>query len=231
MSTIRFLAIVLLSTSLYAQSSSVPADYVIELYDIQTNALIKRAAVHKGHFPLENIPVGTYSVRLLKAQGEAPILVENHRFEPGGAPLVLILPEPAAVKPNSSLVSLNELKNPIPKKALREVLEAQRSARANDVRKAIAKLEHAIHLYPFYGDAHLNLGLQYARTGRTVDARTEFQKALDIGPPAAPIYADLAIASLLLGERQEAAAFAHRALEMDPSDSTAQEVLQTASFH
>ena len=51
---------------------------------------------------------------------------------------------------------------------------------------------------PQYRDAHLNLGVQYARVGRTADARAEFQKALDIGPPAAPIYADLALTSLAL---------------------------------
>ena len=61
----------------------------------------------------------------------------------------------------------------------------------------------------------------YARVGRAADARAEFQKALDIGPPIAPIYANLALASAALRQFQEAEAFARKALELDPANSVA----------
>ena len=135
------------------------------------------------------------------------------------------LPERAANRPVSGFVSLRDLQHPIPKKALREAYEAQQFSRANNIPKAIAKLESAIRIDPAYRDAHLNLGVQYVRVGRTADARAEFQKALDIGPPAAPLYIDLALASSALGDYPAAETFAHKAQELAPGDATAQRVL------
>jgi tetratricopeptide (TPR) repeat protein len=156
---------------------------------------------------------------------------EYHDFAPGGAPLVLDLPDRTANKPISGFVSLRDSEHPIPKKAIREAYEAQQLARASDFPKAIAKLEKAIRIYPAYRDAHLNLGVQYARAGRSAEARAEFQKALNIGPPAAPIYADLSLTSLGLHQYREAEAFARKALELDPANSSAQRALQYASTH
>ncbi len=73
--------------------------------------------------------------------------------------------------------------------------------------------------------------MQYARLGRTADARAEFQKALDIGPPAAPIYADLALTSLALRRYLEAQTFAQKALDLDPANMAAQQALGYASAH
>ncbi len=77
----------------------------------------------------------------------------------------------------------------------------------------------------------MNLGVEYARAGRTADARAEFQKALDIGPPVAPVYADLALTSQALREYREAESFARKALELDPANSLAQRVLNYVQAH
>jgi tetratricopeptide (TPR) repeat protein len=200
----------LLSTSVYAQFSSDPAISVAgELWS--------------------PIPAGSHSVPLVTASGEGSIGEQYHAFEPGGAPLTLDLPERSANSPVSGVVSLRELERPIAKKAIREAYQAQQFAQAKNFPKAIAKLENAIRIDPAYRDAHLNLGVQYARVGRSADARAEFQRALDIGPPMAPIYADLAFTSLALRQYREAEAFAHKALEMDPANSGAQRALQYAS--
>lgn len=131
----------------------------------------------------------------------------------------------------SGVVSLRELEHPIPKKAIREAREALRFAYAKNFPKAIAKLENAIRFFPEYRDAHLNLGAVYARTGRFEDARAEFQEALNIGPPAAVTYADLALISVALDRYSEAETFAHKALELDPANSGAKLALQYASQH
>jgi Flp pilus assembly protein TadD len=73
--------------------------------------------------------------------------------------------------------------------------------------------------------------VQYTRVGRSADARAEFQKALDLGPPSAPIYVDLAFTSLVLHEYRDAETFARKALELDPPNSYAQQALQFASQH
>ena len=207
------------------------SDFFVEVFDSRTNSVIEREPVNHGQFQFDHVPVGSFSVRLVTAPGETPLVEEYHDFTRGGTPLVLDLPERRADQPISGSVSVRDLQHPVPKKAMREAYQAQQFARANDIPKAIAKLESAIRIDPAYRDAHINLGAQYARVGRIADAHDEFQKALDIGPPAAPIYANLALTCVALGKYPDAEGFAHKALELDPASSAAQKVLQLASSH
>lgn len=252
MSTTRFFGIIsfiasCFPTSMYAQFSAAPSfsvtgeirsqgnaasnDFMVEVYDLRTNSVVEREPVSHGQFQLDHVPAGSFSVRLVTAAGETPIVEEFHQFEPGGGPLVLDLPQRSPSRPISGLVSLRDLQHPVPKKALREAYEAQQFSRDKNFPKAIAKLENAIRIDPAFRDAHLNLGVQYTRVGRSADARTEFQKALDLGPPSAPIYVDLAFTSLVLHEYRDAETFARKALELDPPNSYAQQALQFASQH
>ena len=252
MSTAKFLGIICLAVSLFAttlcaQFSATPefsvngelrshgdsgsSDFMVEVYDLRTNTVIEREPVSHGQFTLEHVPVGSYSVRLVAATGEAPIVEQFHQFEPGGSPVVLELPEHSATRPASGFVSLHDLEHPIPKKARDDAYQAQVLSLANNTPKAIAKLQDAIRIDPDFRDAHLNLGVQYARVGRTADAHAEFQKALEIGPPAAPIYADLAISSLAMHRYRDGEAFARKALELDPSNTGAQKLLEYALQH
>jgi tetratricopeptide (TPR) repeat protein len=170
-----------------------------------------------------------YSVPMRTAAGEKSLGFDA--FVTGAEATVSDFPGPAAPKPISGLVSVRELQHPIPKKAIRAAYQAQRLADANQVEKAIAKFEDAIHIYPAFRDAHLNLGVMYARVGRDAEARTEFQKALDVGPPAAPIYNDLALISLNFHQFHDAEDFARQALALDPGNGSARAVLKMALTH
>lgn len=170
-----------------------------------------------------------YSISMRTASGENSLGYDP--FDPRAEHLVPDFPESPARKPISGLVSLRDLQHPIPKKAIQAAYQAQRLADANKVDKAIAKFEDAIRIYPAFRDAHLNLGVQYTRLGRSADAQAEFQKALDIGPPAAPIYNDLALVSLISRQFREAEAFARQALKLDPGNGSAQAILKTALTH
>ncbi len=170
-----------------------------------------------------------YSIPMRTASGENSLGYDP--FDPHAEQLVPDFSAPSARQPISGLVSLHDLQHPIPKKAIRAAYQAQRLADANKVDKAIAKFEDAIRIYPAFRDAHLNLGVQYARLGRAAEARAEFQKALDIGPPAAPIYNDLALISLNSHQYRDAENFARQALKMDPGNGSAQAVLKTALTH
>lgn len=234
----------LFSTSAYAQFSPPGAlsvtgelrshdnaasnDFVIEVYDTRTNSVIERELVSHGQFQLDHVPAGSFSVRLLTAPGTAPLVEEFHEFEPGGAPLVLDLPERPGDKPISGLVSVRDLQHPIPRKAIQKAFEAQKLAQANDLPKAIAKLEDAIRIAPQFRDAHLNLGVNYARSGRTAEARAQFEQALEIGPPAAAIYADLALICAATKQFPDAEKYARKALELDPTNITGKRVLEYA---
>jgi tetratricopeptide (TPR) repeat protein len=159
-----------------------------------------------------------FSSPLLTAAGDSPIAGQFPAFSHASQPI-------------SGVVSLSELEHPIPGKAARLAYEAQQLVRANKISKAVAKLEKAIRIYPRYRDARVNLGVQYASLGRVADARSQFEKALEVGPPAAQIYVDLALTSLYAKHYQEAMEEAQKALDLDKTDGTARRVLQWASNH
>ena len=214
MSAIRFLRMICISASLF--STLVYAQFPSA--SPQSPPVQGRTAGGEGQWEPDHFP-GSYPIRPSTASGET-------EFGAGVTPLIPELPDRSVNHPISGLVSFRDLEHPIPKKALRQAYEAQQFARANNIAKAIVKLENAIRIYPAYRDAHLNLGVEYVRVGRSADARAEFQKALDIGPPIAPIYANLALISLASGQSQQAATLAHKALALDPGNGGAHLVLQ-----
>lgn len=245
MPIIRFFGIICFSVSLYAQFSGAQGisvtgeirshgdigsnQFLVEVYDSRTNTVIERAPVSDGQFELDRVPPGSYTVRVLTGPGSDPVIEEYHQFESGSAPLILTLPEHTSEKPISGVVSVHDLEHPVSKKAIREAYQAQKLERANEIPQAISKLENAIRIDPLYRDAHVNLGVLYARAGRTVDAKAQFQKALDIGPPAAPVYADLALTFLALQQYRDAETSARKALELDSANTAAQRVLKYTS--
>ena len=187
-----------------------------------------------GH-PSHIAGTSPYWVPLLSASGEdfaggvfRPYDVPD---EPAGVILFPDLPDRDTREPISGVISVHDLQYPIPKKALKDAYEAERFAHKRDFSKAAAKLEDAIRMAPHYRDAHLNLGVLYARLGRTADARAEFQKALDIGPLAPIIYVNLALISLASQSYQEAESLARKALELDPRNRGAQQILAYATSH
>jgi tetratricopeptide (TPR) repeat protein len=165
-----------------------------------------------GQPPARQAP-GSYPWPLLTASGDRSLDDVFSPFAPNTRPI-------------AAVVSLRELQHPVPDKVLRDAYQAQQLARANKTSKAIAKLEHAIRIYPQYRDAHLDLGVLYVRAGRTADAHAEFQKALDIGPPVSQIYFDLALISLFSKQYHEAESWARKALELDSSNRSAQKILE-----
>ncbi len=90
---------------------------------------------------------------------------------------------------------------PLPRKAIQEAYEAQRFARAQQRSQSHRQTRKGHPHRPRVSRRALAISAcRYARAGRSAEARAEFQKALDIGPPVAPIYADLALISAGLGQ-------------------------------
>lgn len=146
-------------------------------------------------------------------------------------PLFPEMPSPEAARPISGVVSLHDLQHPIPEKALRAAYESQRLVHAKKTLKAIQKLEQAVRIAPQFRDAHNDLGVLYATVRRFGDARAEFQRALDIGPPAEPIYVNLALSSAALGDVEPARAFARKTLDLNPRNTVARKILESAAAH
>ena len=248
MSFNRFVTSVLFSTVLFAQttpdfgwrtltgeiqsSGSTPLNtLLVELYDPRSHEVVERTSVSgDGSFRFYRRSDSSYTVRVVTAPGEDPLVEESQQSYLGNS-LVLRLPEQKTNQPVSGTVSLRQLQNPIPKKAIDAAIEAGRYSDAHETTKAIAKLEHAIHLAPNFRDAHANLGVQYARAGRFAEALAQFHFALDIGPPTALIYSNLSLALLTLKQFRDGEEFARRALALDPENATARRLLRYAAAH
>lgn len=204
----------------------------VELYDPRFHEVVERSPVSSdGRFRFYRAVAGSfYTLRVVTAPGEQP-LIEDQRQMISGDALVLRLPEQKPNRPPSGSVSIQELTQRIPKKAIRAAVEAERFSEAHDTTKAIAKLQEAIRIAPAFRDAHANLAVQYARAGRVPEALTQFQVALEIGPPSALICTNLSLEYLLLRKFREGEVFARRALEIEPENAKARKLLQYALAH
>ena len=203
----------------------------VELYNPRTHEVVERTLISgDGSFRFNHGADSWYAVRVVAGPGENP-LVEETRLGGPGSSLILRLPEQKTDRPASGRVSLHDLQHPIPKKAVRAVVEAQRYSEAHDRLKAIAKLEEAIRIAPAFREAHANLGAEYARAGRMDEAVRQFQAALVIGPPDALIYSNLSLVLLNLKQYRDGEESARKALALDPDNALAQRLLRYASAH
>jgi tetratricopeptide (TPR) repeat protein len=113
----------------------------------------------------------------------------------------------------------------IPPKALKELQRSQTSLLSGDVRSSAQHLERALQIYPYYLEAHNNLGSRYIELHEYEKAAGEFQKAIEIDPRVAQPFNNLSVAFFLLQRYPEAEAAARRALDLDPRNSTARYML------
>ena len=204
----------------------------VGLYDTRSHVVVERSSVSSdGRFRFNHGDAAAgYTLRVVTAPGEDPLLEESTRMGFGNS-LVLRLPEQKTSQPVSGKVSLQQLQHPVPKQAIRAAKEAERYSEAHETPKAIAKLEQAVRIAPYYRDGHSNLGVQYARAGRLAEALAQFHFALDIGPPNALIYSNLALALLTLKQFRDGEEFARKAVALDPENTIAQKLLRYAVAH
>jgi len=201
----------------------------VELHSSQDHSAAERVLTGSdGRFHFYNASPGWYTIRILAAPGDDPIVEEYKEIAPGRTQIVLQLPSRSAEKTPSGTVSLRELTHPVKKQALRCVAEAQRYSQKNESLKAFAKLEEAVRIDPEYRDAQTNLGTAYARAGRLEEAMQHFRRALEIGPPDVIVYSNLAWASAALRQVSEAEAFGRKAIALDASNAKAHLVLGSA---
>src|SRR5260370_15245127 len=242
--TKTFIAAALLAVMLNAQSSeqrftltgeiqsgdaSPLGGFYVELYSSQDHTLAERVLTGSdGRFQVYNATPGWYTIRVLAAPGDEPIVEEYRQIGSGNGPIVLQLPARSKQKAPGGIISLRELKHPVKKEAFRCVAEAQRYADKNEMLKAFAKLEEAVRIDPEYRDAHTNLGVAYARTGHVEEAMQHFRRALEIGPPDVIVYSNLSWSLLVQRQFSEAEEFGRKAIALDAHNVRAHFVLGSA---
>lgn len=245
MFTGRLVVLALFSISLHAQlapiGESIPVTgevrcdgvlavngFEVQLYDPKNHTVIDRTiAQSDGRFQLRGAIPGTFIVRVLMGPSGDPVLEETRQIDHLTSPLILQVQVRPSNRPVSGTVSLSDLQHPISKKALHAAIEAQHYSQAHGEVQAMAKLEEAIRIDPGYRDAHTNLGALYARAGRIQDAMTQFQQAMQIGPPSSIVYSNVSWAHLALKQPREAEEFARKALALDPTNTKALYLLNT----
>jgi len=177
-----------------------------------------------------HVAPGRFTVRVPSGPGDDPLFEDSRRIDQFSSPLIVDLQRPAA-QPITGVVSLRELQHPPKQKAVRDLFEAHQYWKAHDSAKAISKLEEAIRIDPSFREAHINLGVQYARSRRVSEAVGQFHTALAIGPADAIVYSNLAWGYAALGDFRESEAFARQAVALDPGNGPAKILLRIASTH
>lgn len=216
----------MLTGEIHCETAGQVNNLEVQLYDLQNHTVVEHAFTNSdGSFRFYHVASGSYAVRIKNSSDPDAIMEEYREINQFSSPLIIQLPARAANHPISGMVSLHELQHPPSKRAVRAAVEAQRFSQAKDFPRAIEKLEEAVRSDPEFRVAHINLGAQYAHTGRIADALAEFRHALEIGPPDAIIYSNLAWAHLALRQPIEAEAFARKAVALDPSNAKAQFLL------
>lgn len=238
----NFIAGIIFSAAVWAQMPSSTGSFtltgevsggdfrnlLVELYNSQSHAVIDRAQVgSNGDFRFFNVTAGMYTVRVVPALSDQALIEEYRDINATSSPLVLRLPESTEAKPVSGTISVSQLRHPIPKQALRAFAEALKYSEAKNTPLAIEKLEQAIRLAPLYREAHGNLGVQYLRADRNQDAAVQFQQALELGPPDAMLYVNLACAHFLMRDYTRGEDAARKALALGPKSPRVHYLLGT----
>ena len=166
-----------------------------------------------GSFTFRETSDGAYALRVTNSQGAT--LAEQVVHMPYPGQLTIRLSNPVRARPVAGTISAQRLLHPIPDKAVRAFVEAQRESERGRPLEAIRKLEQAVRLYPDYSEARSNLGVQYRRLGRRREALEQFQWAVAIGPPSAIVYGNLSCTLYEEGRLKEAEAAARTALALD----------------
>jgi curved DNA-binding protein CbpA len=95
--------------------------------------------------------------------------------------------------------------------------------------EAVETLQHAIDHDDDCGRAHYFMGMALGKVpGRDKDALRHFERAVSVEPDNATINAEAAAMALRVGLKSRAMRFAEQALQVDPTNSKAADVLKAA---
>jgi tetratricopeptide (TPR) repeat protein len=163
--------------------------------------------------PAETQPGKQYILRVFDGRGQ---LIHDDIVRPDVSPLEIHLHGPAPERPVSGVVSVEELRNPVPEKAMREYRRARKAAEKGNFQRAIQHLHKAIEIHPGFVEAHNSLGVKHMRLRDFSKAAEAFETALRLKPQAVEPLSNLGIAYHGLERYEEAERLIRTALELNP---------------
>jgi len=134
-------------------------------------------------------------------------------------------PSPRPATSSGPIVSVGHLRHRVPKSANKAYERASKFARANDVGRAAMELESAIALDPEFGEAHAELGVQYARLGRYREAEAEFLRTTELIPYDPLPHTNLAWVELQFRDLAAAERSLRCAIQLSPANAMASMLL------
>ena len=147
---------------------------------------------------------------------QATLLFSQQRFTEAAAMYEQALP---LAKDKNVPIVLARLADSYSKAA---VQEQNRDARVQDQQKAIDYYQKAMQASPNDASLHNNLGSVYAEMGKVNEAKTEFQKAVDLNPAgASSYYYNLGVVMVNQGKMDDASVALKKATDLDPTNANA----------
>ncbi len=173
-------------------------------------------------FDSSGVPAGLYSVTVVALPGGASIYNGWVEVRGNSGPIELAVPaQTRHARPASGQVSIARLMHPPSKKAVKLFREADRLSQRGATAAAVQKLKEVLALAPQFGEAHGNLGAEYARLSRFDEALAEFDAARTAGLETSGLYTNLAYVLLAVARSDQAEIAAKRAIALEPSNTRA----------
>jgi len=166
------------------QNAKVGESLQVELRGGGLERLSRKALVGPtGDFEFDALPLGNYQLRVRDFNGNV-LHEELVSIDDAYAFLTVRLPAPQVQQPVSGIVSLRQLQQKVPSKALKEFSKARHELDKRDIQKAIDSFQKAIAVYPGYAEVHNQLGFCYSILKQFDKAAAAFQKAAEFAPDA-----------------------------------------------
>jgi tetratricopeptide (TPR) repeat protein len=183
----------------------------------------------EGGFTFQSVQDGVYHVivddpRYRRAEASARVAANLYPITDVFISLELrsgSSPTPPEHQGGPHTVSVQELRQKFPKKAVQEYEKGNKKLEHGDVAGAISHFEKAVALAPGMCPALNSLGNAYLETHRTADAEGAFRRAMSADPDAPDAYVNLGHAYYEMHKYDQAEDFLSRGLKRDPNAAVA----------
>lgn len=200
--------------------------YVVDVSECGGGGIVGRTMLgFDNKFEVRDLKSGCKLVRIMSSDERRLLHEERVTVEGENTPVLLHVEGDRRPAVSSGTVSVERLRHPIPAKVLRALAETQKLSETGHVEEAASKLQKIVAQDPDLWEAHLNLGVMEMKLGRPADALASFSRARELEPRSSKVAVDSGIALIALHRVDEAESFAREALALDPTNQSAQKLL------